>query len=116
MQKINKLILFDEEDGVLAKDFDYNLTSLHDGRMVAPARTGIVYFSPENIHESSAPPDIQITNFKVYDHSLLIDSILSGNKTIELDHTQNFITIGYASLSFLQRNTTQYFYKLARRK
>ena len=33
-------------------------------------------------------------------------------KTIELDHTQNFITIGYASLSFLGRNTTQYFYQL----
>ena len=110
--KNQKLVLFDEEDGVLAKDFDYNLTLLRDGRMVAPARTGMVYFSPETISESSAPPDIKITNFKVYDHSLLIDSILSCNKTVKLDYTQNFITIGYASLSFLQRNTTQYFYKL----
>ncbi len=110
--KDHKMILFGEEDGVLANFFDYNLTSLHDGRMIAPAKTGLVYFLPENISESSAPRNIRITSFKIYDHSMLIDSILSGNKTVELDYTQNFITIGYASLSFSERNTTQYFYKL----
>jgi ligand-binding sensor domain-containing protein len=110
--KNHKLVFFDEEDGLLAKKFIYNIVSLRDGRMAIPTSTGIVYFSPDNIGTLSAPPDIKITNLKVFDKSLLIDSILSGHKTIELNHTQNFITIGYASLSFSGRNTTQYFYKL----
>ena len=48
----------------------------------------VVYFSPANIQASAVPPDIQITSFKVYDHSLLIDSILSVNSTVELNHTK----------------------------
>ncbi len=108
----HKLVLFDEEDGVLAKRFDYNITLLQDGRMAIPAYTGVVYFSPDKISISPAPPDVQFTNFKVFNKELLIDSLLNGNNTIELDHTQNFITISYASLSFSGINTMQYFYKL----
>ena len=110
--KTKKIISFDEENGLLAKNFDYNIVSLRDGRMAVPTSTGIVYFSPDDINTLPAPPDVRFTNFKVFDKVLLIDSILAGNKTIELDHTQNFITIGYASLSFLGRNTMQYFYQL----
>ena len=108
----HKLVLFDEDDGVLAKRFDYNITTLRDGRMAVPAHTGIVYFSPHNISISPAPPDVQFTNFKVFKKELLIDSLLAGYKTIELDHTQNFITINYASLSFSGINTMQYFFQL----
>ncbi|MEJ7680550.1 MAG: triple tyrosine motif-containing protein [Segetibacter sp.] len=108
----NNMVSFDEEDGLLLKQFQRNIVTLSDGRMVVPGSTGFVYFSPDSIKTSRPPPDVQITNFKVFDQSLFIDSILFSNKTIQLDHTQNFITIVYASLSFLGRNTTKYYYQL----
>jgi len=108
----NKMTSFDEEEGVLLKQFQGNIVTLSDGRMVIPGSTGFVYFSPDSIKTPTPPPNVQITNFKVFDKSLLIDSVLFQNKTIQLDYTQNFITIGYASPGFLGRNTTQYFYQL----
>jgi signal transduction histidine kinase/ligand-binding sensor domain-containing protein len=108
----HKLVSFDEEDGLLNKQFIGDIQLLSNGRMAIPTSTGLVYFLPGNINDLPAPPDAQITGFKVFDQSLSIDSILSGNKTVELDHQQNFITIGYASLSFLGRSTIQYFYQL----
>ncbi|HYK47558.1 MAG TPA: two-component regulator propeller domain-containing protein [Parafilimonas sp.] len=106
-----KLVSFDEDDGLLEKNFGHNITTLRDGRMAVPASAGFIYFSPDQIKRMVAPPKVQITNFKVFDKTLLIDSLLS-RKTIELKHQENFITISYASLSFSQRNTTQYFYRL----
>jgi signal transduction histidine kinase/ligand-binding sensor domain-containing protein len=110
--KNHKLVSFAEEDGLPDKFFKYNIVLLHDGRMAIPTSTGIVYFSPDNIKTLPAPPDVQISGFKVFDQSLLIDSLLFDNKRIELNHLQNFITISYASLSFLGINTTKYFYQL----
>jgi signal transduction histidine kinase/ligand-binding sensor domain-containing protein len=105
------IISYNQEDGIYIKEFDFNITTLHDGRMVVPGSTGLVYFSPDNIKPLPEPPSPVIANFKIYSTSLLIDSILAL-KCIELSHKQNFITINYASLSFLGRNTTQYFYQL----
>jgi len=111
-QNKHKLASFDEEDGLLSKHFIANIVSLHNGRMAVPTSTGFVYFSPDNVNKLPVPPEVQITSFKVFDQSLPIDSILYRNKPVELNYQQNFITIGYASLSFLGRNTTQYFYQL----
>ncbi|MEP7229742.1 MAG: two-component regulator propeller domain-containing protein [Ginsengibacter sp.] len=110
--KDNKVVLFDEEDGLLNKQFLGNITILHDGRMAIPTTTGFVYFSPAKVKTFPAPPDVQIASFKVVDRSLSVDSILSRKKEIQLEHTQNFLTIGFVSISFLGRNTTQYYYQL----
>ena len=56
--KNNQMVLFDEEDGVLAKNFGYNILTLRDGRMVVPASNGFVYFSPDNITTLPAPPKV----------------------------------------------------------
>jgi signal transduction histidine kinase/ligand-binding sensor domain-containing protein len=108
----NKLVSFDEEDGLLQKGFYRNIVTLNDGRMVVPALTGFVYFSPGSIKPQAPPPDVKIIGFKIFDQSLQIDSLLFPGNTVELNHQQNFITIGFTSLSFLNRNTTQYYYQL----
>jgi len=79
--------------------------------MVIPASTGFVYFTPDDIPYSPSPPDVKISNFQVFKQIMLIDSVLACH-TIDLDYTQNFLTINYASLSFSGRNNTQYFYQL----
>ncbi len=106
------LVTFEEEDGLMVKNFNGNIEKLKNGMMIIPAETGFVYFDPDKIKRRSVPPDVQITGLAVYDTPLSIDSLLSGNKAIELKHDQNFIIINYASLSFNGRNSTRYFYKL----
>ena len=111
--KNKKLTSFAVEDGIGNNKFIGNITVLHDGRMAISTSTGFVYFSPDKVNKLSlVPPDVQITGFTVFDRSLFIDSILSANKTIQLEHRDNFITINYASISFLGRNNTQYYYQL----
>jgi signal transduction histidine kinase len=108
----NKLVSFNEEDGLLNKQFLHEITYLNGGRASIATTTGFVYFSLNTTVAFKSPPDVQITSFKVLDKPLSVDSMLSGNKKIELNHSQNFITIGFSSISFLGRNTIQYFYQL----
>ncbi len=108
----NKFISFDEEDGLLNKHFSQKIFKLKDGRLIVPTSTGFVYFSPEDIRVKQKPPTVQVTTFKIFDQSLLIDSLLSPDKTIDLKYNQNFITIGYSTTNFMERNSTRYFYQL----
>lgn len=107
----NKIVSFDEDDGVLVKDFSGNIVTLRDGRMVMPTTTGFVYFSPDNSSPIDSTPHVKITEFKIRNIAILIDSLLS-NPVINLTYKQNFITISYSSLSFSERNTIQYSYQL----
>jgi len=105
------LATFDEENGLQSKHFSSNIVKLADGQMAIPTSTGFVHFSPSDIYIQPEPPKVQITNFKVLTKSLLLDSILAC-KIIELNYTQNFITINFASLTYEGRNSIQYAYQL----
>ncbi len=107
----HRTTIFDEENGLSAKDFKYNIVQLHDGRMAAPTSTGFIYFAPDDIHITPAPQNVIFTGFKVRDRSLLIDSVLT-QQVINLTHEQNFITISYVSPGLEGRNINLYFYKL----
>lgn len=113
MNKIGgSVATYEEDDGLLLKKFSGNIEELKNGMMIIPAETGFVYFDPDKIRGKSVPPDVQITGFTLFDRPLSIDSLLSKSNTIELDYDQNFFTIEYASLSFKERSSTRYFYKL----
>lgn len=108
----NKTVSFYEEDGLLEKHFIQRIFKLSDGRMVVPTSTGLVYFSPEDIVVKNEDPRIHFASFKIFDRPLLIDSLLQGRKTVYLNYDQNFITIGYASRNFMERNATGFYYQL----
>ncbi|MDQ6763115.1 MAG: hypothetical protein M3015_10885, partial [Bacteroidota bacterium] len=111
-EKDKKIISFDEEDGLLLKKFQGNIITLNDGRMVIPAETGFVFFSPDKINNLPPPPDVTITGLSIYNKPLLLDSALAHSNSINLHYSQDFITISFASISFSNRNSTQYYYKL----
>ena len=109
----HKVTSFDEEGGLPEEYFSSNFVTLKDGSLAIPSTTGFVYFNPDSIKPMRSLPDVQFTGFKVFDEPLLLDSVLvMRDKTIKLNHQQNFITIEYAAVSFLQRNTIQYTYQL----
>lgn len=111
-EKDKKVVSFDEEDGLLINKFQGRICKLSDGTLTIPGETGFVFFSPENITSLPTPPDVTITGFSIFDKPINIDSSLLNKEAIYLSHDQNLITISFSSISFLGRNTTNYYYKL----
>lgn len=110
--KRNVFTLFSQRDGIVENDFQHGSSMmLRDGRMLFNNQRDFAYFNPEQILPSSPPPDVSITDFKLFNMYLPPDSILQLDRVM-LNHNQNSITIEFAALSFLQKNKMIYFYKL----
>jgi ligand-binding sensor domain-containing protein len=101
---------YDRSDGMSNDKFNLAASyHLPDGRMLFGTTTDFVVFDPAKI-EPQTPPDITITEFKLVNRSLLIDS-LNQLPVIKLDADENSLTIGFSALSF-SRNKFVYYYKL----
>ncbi len=102
------------EDGIFNDNFSDLLRfyKTKDGSLLAGYHGGFVSFRPDSIGSREAPANVTITAFKVYDQSLLVDSLLARSDTISLSYKQNFITVEFASLSFLEPHRINYYYQL----
>lgn len=110
--KKNIFTLFSQKDGIVRNDFHNGSSfTLRDGRMIFSNPHDFVYFNPQQILPSSTPPDVSITDFKLFNQYLPPDSIVQLDKVI-LAHNQNSITIEYSALSFLQRDKMVYYTKM----
>jgi len=110
--KKNIFTLFSQKDGIVRNQFnDGRSYRLRDGRLIFSNPHDFVYFNPQQILSSSTPPDVSITDFKLFNTYLPPDSILQLDK-ITLNHNQNSITVEYAALSFLQKDKMVYYTKM----
>jgi ligand-binding sensor domain-containing protein/anti-sigma regulatory factor (Ser/Thr protein kinase) len=102
------------EDGIFNDNFSDLLRfyKTRDGSLLAGYHGGFVSFRPDSIGSEAAPANVTITAFKVYDQSLPVDSLLAKSDTISLSYRQNFITVEFASLSFLEPHRINYYYQL----
>ncbi|MFT3826111.1 MAG: two-component regulator propeller domain-containing protein [Chitinophagaceae bacterium] len=108
----NTFTQFAQKDGITETDFEYNATlRMNDGTLLFGNPHNFISFQPKDLYNSSVPPDVTITDFKLFNTYLPPDSIRKIGK-VELNHTQNSITIEFAALSFLQRDKISYYYKL----
>lgn len=104
--------LFTQKDGIIYSNFKYNASiRLHNGKLLFGNPHNFVYFQPEKTYSSVPPLDVTITDFKLFNAYLPPDSILKLHR-VELNHTQNSLTIEFAALSFLQRDKIVYYYQL----
>ena len=111
----NKMISsFGPQDGIKDLDFSgcHRMCMLSDGRLLCGYTGGFLYFFPNEIKTAGPPTKVSITGIKIDDHSLGVDSLLKKTGTIILSYKQNFITIQFASLSYLETNRINYSYKL----
>ncbi|MCK7559318.1 histidine kinase [Chitinophaga sedimenti] len=71
----------------------------------------VLAFDPLRLVASPPPPDVTITGFRVLDHDMIIDSLISNNQPVKLNYRQNFISIEFKSLQYHQERL-RYFFKL----
>lgn len=121
--KANQFRNFDEEDGLSSKAYNYNSKLLApDGTMYFGGIGGLTYFHPSSITINNVKPPVVITDFKIFNHTIfpkqkLHDRIILQNAIyrtdeIELDYSDNVITLEFAALDYTSPKKALYAYKL----
>ncbi|GAB3937079.1 sensor histidine kinase [Mucilaginibacter myungsuensis] len=113
--KENTFRAFDQKDGLITtsdnKNMLYNCTLLATGELVFAGGNSFIIFDPDALRDKGSPRDVTITDLKLFNTYLNIDSIAAKGGLV-LQHDQNAITIQFASLSYTQRDKLNYYYQL----
>ncbi len=103
---------YDRSDGIANDNFQVSASYvLPDGRMLFGSSDDFVVFDPYDVKASTKPPDVSITEFKLLNKYLLVDSLSKLDK-ISLSSEQNSITIGFAGLSYFNKSKLIYYYMM----
>ena len=116
---------FTQESGLLKNEFNQHaFLERQNGQMVFGTIGGISYFDPEKIKPYSVEPKVVLTDFKLFNQSVPIQS---GNKKQEAFHLekhinlteslvipydQNFLAFEFAGINFEEGIHNQYAYQL----
>lgn len=84
---------------------------LPDGKIAINGETNFVIFDPNKLNVNVPARKMTITEFKLFDRQLPLDSI-GRIGVLELKHNQNFITISFAPLAYGGGIDLKYFYRL----
>lgn len=82
------------------------------GKIMFTGVNALIYFNPSVFH-NSPPPDVTITDFKLFNTYVPVDSLLALPK-IQLNNDQNSFSIYFAALSYLERDKFTYYYKMSK--
>jgi ligand-binding sensor domain-containing protein/two-component sensor histidine kinase len=108
----NHITPYGKRDGVVLAELaiaaDY---STSDGNIIFVGSNSVIMFNPAIFSTNQAPRDVTITDFKLFNHYLPVDSLLK-NPQIKLDNDQNSLSIYFASLSYTERDKLTYYYKM----
>jgi ligand-binding sensor domain-containing protein len=109
-----KVFHYDIEDGILKNNFDdcLHFQKLSDGRLLLGYPGGFISFRPDSVGSKEPAPNVTLTGFSVFEQALPVDSLFNRSDTVDLSYRQNFITLEYASLSYLEPSHVSYFYRL----
>ena len=102
---------YDRNDGIKNDELNYSSSlRLPDGRLAFGSTTDMLVFNPENLNAQTIPPEVAITEFRLFNKPLNVDS-LAKLQRIELGPDQNFISIGFSGLKHFN-NKWSYYYML----
>jgi len=113
---------YSESDGLAGDDMDpfgaAGSCVTRDGEMVFGSRDGLTLFSPGRLSSNPYIPPVVFTNFLLFDKPVRVGSGSPHSKPIwaadalTLNHSQNVVTIEFASLSYADSQKDRYRYRL----
>jgi two-component sensor histidine kinase len=111
----NEFKTYDEKDGLITvsnnNDLMYRSCALQDGRLVFAGGGRYIIFHPDSIYVRHPPKDVTITDIRLFNEYLPVDSILKQD-WLRLNYDQNTITINFTTLTYADNNKIRYYYKL----
>ncbi|MEY4134632.1 MAG: hypothetical protein RL386_982, partial [Bacteroidota bacterium] len=114
--KTGKTVKYDMQDGVPIQ-FNENENAsirLADGRIItAWGPAGLMVFHPDSLRLSDPPPpQVRITGLSAMGKPLLFNPYAEVSTPFRFKHSQNFLTIRYACLSWQQRHHLRFRYRI----
>lgn len=108
-----RLIAFIQNDDIIDnhRRVRRNIATMPDGWMLVGASDHVTAFSIDRLQVKPPPPNVTITDFKVLEHPIIVDSVTDTGKPLVLSHNQNFISIEFKSLQYHEVKT-RYYYRL----
>ena len=111
---------FDRRDGLIVEDFTRGAIRSKTGELYFGGKTGFTRFYPDHIHQSTFIPPIVLTDFRIFNESVPLETVFSesGNKdpsvfaSLELSYMQNNFSFEFASLDFTSPEKNRYRYQL----
>lgn len=103
---------YNERNGIIMADQTaYTKFRMKNGELWFGGDNSLFGFIPEELKLKTAPPNVTLTDFKIFNKFIPLDSLVSSKRN-QLDPDQNSFTIYFASLSFTQQDKLGYYYKL----
>lgn len=108
-----RLIAFIQNDDIIDnhRRVRRNIATMPDGWMLVGASDHVTAFSIDRLQPKPPPPNVTITDFKVLEQSIIVDSVVDTGQPLILSHEQNFISIAFKSLQYHDIKT-RYYYRL----
>ncbi len=103
---------YEKKDGIVISNLTTEADFLtKDNNILFAGSNGLIYFSPSAFSNINQPPDVAITDFRLLNRYIPVDSLQLLQKVI-LKSDQNSFSISFSSLSFLLRDKLTYYYKM----
>lgn len=103
--------LYDEHDGLQGNEFTFKaFTKGSDGRLYFGGVAGISALKPQSLIGDSFVPPVVITRFRIYD-SLAYSELFDGD-VVHLRYDENYFSIEFAALDFINSRKNRYRYRL----
>ena len=112
--------IYDSRDGLPSNQFNIGayLKTL-EGKMYLGSISGMVTFDPDTVKDNPYIPPVVITDFKLFNRSVLPDdsfkilkSPISETKEIHLKYNQNFLSFEFTALNYINPKKNRYSFKL----
>lgn len=101
-------IQYEREDGIDNDHFTQSASyQLPDGRILFGTTNNMVAFNPHKMQQSALYPDLFITDIKVLNKALNVDSVLSLPE-MELSYKENSVIIELSQLTYNSANVIKY--------
>ncbi len=108
----NIFISYNEKSGIIMADKLTNAKfKMQNGELWFGGENELFGFLPEGLKLKTAPPDVTLTDFKLFNNFIPLDSLLTL-KNIRLQPDQNSLTFYFSSLSYTQQDKLLYYYKM----
>ncbi len=104
---------FTLDDGI--QSFEFNTGAFYkskDGEMFFGGVNGFNYFNPQTISYNKNVPQLALTDFKVFDDEIKLDTAIGFKKKLILSHDKNTISFEFAGMEFSNPERNQYASKL----
>ncbi len=108
----NRITSYGRRDGIaLAEQTDMADYFSREGYLMFGGSNALIMFHPSVFMNTQAPPDVTLTDFKLFNEFVPVDSLMRES-VVRLSSNQHAISIYFASLSYMQRDKLTYYYKM----